>query len=268
MRRILLTAWLLLLCIPMQGQPFKVYRFSADNVPKIDGKGRDWSCVPADYIITEQAMKEDEGKHAKADPTTLRISVKVGWCDETQRLYFLYEAYDNHWRFSENSLQTDIFEVVIDGDRSGGPFIDRFHPTAPRDVWQAWFKFHGCHAQNYHIFTPPHDEDWCMYWGPQVWLKEPPYADYAYHYSFEEGGKGKLTLECYLTPFDHADERGAAYSRPTHLQAGNLIGLCWAVIDWDAHPTSKDGFWNLSDNHLMYGNADYLPAFKLMDFEQ
>ena len=182
-------------------------------------------------------------------------------------MYFLYEAYDNYWRFSENSLNTDIFEVVVDGDCAGGPFIDRFHPTAPKDVWQAWFKFHGCHAQNYHIFTPAHGNDWCMLWGPQVWLKQKPYADYAYQYSFEEGEPGKLTLEFYITPFDHADADGPELSCPTLLKEGNEIGLCWAVIDWDAHPTSKDGFWNLSDEHTMYGNASYLHKFKLMPIQ-
>ena len=40
-----------------------------------------------------------------------------------------------------------------------------------------------------------------------------------------------------------------------------------AVIDWDAHPTSKDGFWNLSDEHTMYGNASYLHKFKLMPIQ-
>ena len=197
----------------------------------------------------------------------MKVSVKVGWCAETQKLYFLYEAYDNYWRFSENSLNTDIFEVVVDGDCSGGPFIDHFDPTAAKDVWQAWFKFHGCHAQNYHIFTPAHGNDWCMLWGPQVWLKQKPYADYAYQYSFKEGEAGKLVLEFYITPFDHADADGPELSRPTLLKEGNEIGLCWAVIDWDAHPASKDGFWNLSDEHTMYGNASYLRKFKLMPIQ-
>ena len=204
---------------------------------------------------------------SQTDTTTLKVSVKVGWCAETQKLYFLYEAYDNYWRFSENSLNTDIFEVVVDGDCSGGPFIDRFHPTAPKDVWQAWFKFHGCHAQNYHIFTPAHGNDWCMLWGPQVWLKQKPYADYAYQYSFKEGEAGKLVLEFYITPFDHADADGPELSRPTLLKEGNEIGLCWAVIDSDAHPASKDGIWNLTDEHTMNGNASYLRKFKLMPIQ-
>ena len=162
MKRFYLTLLLCLSGLTASAQEFKIYQFAPDELPTIDGKGRDWRKVPDEYRITEQALKEDEGKHPAPNPETLRVSVKVGWCAETQRLYFLYEAYDDYWRFSENSLQTDIFEVVVDGDCSGGPFIDRFHPTAPKDIWQAWFKFHGCHAQNYHIFTPPHGEDWCM----------------------------------------------------------------------------------------------------------
>lgn len=98
------------LCLSAQAQEFKVYQFPADKVPAIDGNTHDWDCVPADYKITEAALKEDEGKHAQPDTTTLKVSVKVGWCAETQKLYFLYEAYDNYWRFSENSLNTDILK--------------------------------------------------------------------------------------------------------------------------------------------------------------
>lgn len=265
----LLLSLLLLSCLlSVRAQAYKVFQFPAAKVPVIDGDTRDWDIVPTSYALTQNTLKEDEGKHTAPDTTTLKVSVKVGWCATTQRLYFLYEAWDNYWRFTENSLNTDIFEVVIDGDCSGGPFIDRFHPTAPKDVWQAWFNFHGCHAQNYHIFTPGHKDDWCMLWGPQVWLKQKPYADHAYTYSFHEGETGHLVLECYLTPFDYAAANGAGFSRPTVLKEGNNIGLCWAIIDWDAKPNSKDGFWNLSDEHTMYGNADYLRKFKLMPIEK
>lgn len=247
-----------------QQKEYKVWQFQPDHLPTIDGNNADWEMVPASYAVTIDEMKEDEGKYSSPQKSTLDISVKVGWCAGLNRLYFLYEAYDDYWRFSESTLSTDIFEVVIDGDYSGGPFIDRFHPDANADVWQKWFNFHGCHAQNYHIFTPPHAEDWCMLWGPQVWLKEKPFADYAYNYAFKEGQSGRLTLEFYITPFDHADASGAAKSTPTILQENNIIGLCWAVIDYDADPMSKDGFWNLSEEHTMYGNASYLCPFRLM----
>ena len=254
--------------LPVGAQQYKVYQFAPGQEPTIDGQTDDWAAVGADYVLTEQAMKEDEGKHAQPDPATLAINVRVGWSAATQRLYFLYEATDDYWRFADNSLSTDIFEVVVDGDCSGGPFIDRFHPTAKGDVWQAWFNFHGCHAQNYHIFTPPHGDDWCMLWGPQVWLKQRPYADWAYDYHFSEGESGRLVLEFYITPYDHAAADGPELSQPTVLREGAEIGLCWAVIDWDARTDQKDGFWNLSDEHTMYGQADYLRRFTLMPVEK
>jgi len=247
-----------------QEKEYMIWQFPKDKIPVIDGDASDWECIPESYVITIDEMKEDEGKHHAPDKSTLDIRVKVGWCAGLNRLYFLYEAYDNYWRFSENTLSTDIFEVVVDGDGSEGPFIDKFHPDAKADVWQKWFNFHGCHAQNYHIFTPPHKEDWCMLWGPQVWLKEKPYADYAYNYSFKEGEAGWLRLEFYITPFDHADASGPEKSTPSILQENNYIGLGWAVIDYDANPRSKDGFWNLSDEHTMYGNASFLPKMRLM----
>ena len=40
------------------------------------------------------------------------------------RLYFLYEADDDYWDFSEPGLHNDTFEVVVDGDLSGGPLIE------------------------------------------------------------------------------------------------------------------------------------------------
>jgi len=51
--------------------------------------------------------------------------VKVGWVRGQNHLYFLYEAQDNYWDFARDDLHNDIFEVVIDGDRSGGPLIAR-----------------------------------------------------------------------------------------------------------------------------------------------
>jgi len=53
----------------------------------------------------------------------------------------------------------------VDGDLSGGPLIEKFHPA--RDILgsnDAFFSFQGVHAQNYHIFTPADGKDWCMAW--------------------------------------------------------------------------------------------------------
>lgn len=197
------------------------------------------------------------------------MRVKVGWVEGLSRLYFLYEAQDDYWDFARPGLRNDAFEVVVDGDLSGGPLIDRFRfndDLITRD--EAFFRMHGVHAQNYHIFTPARDKSWAMLWGPQQWLKELPYANAAYDYDFEPGESGKLILEFFITVFDHASPRGAEHSSQSVLEENQLIGLSWAIIDYDdVNSERSDGFWNLSREHTMFGQADQLVAFRLMPFE-
>jgi hypothetical protein len=216
------------------------------------------------------------------------VKVKVGWVKGLNRLYFLYEAYDNYWDFSRTDLHNDIFEVVVDGDLSGGPLIDIYH----RDVWtpdavgksrsvidtrisqgEAHWAMHGVHAQNYHIFTPPGDKDWAMVWGcQQPWIRELPYANAAYSYNFKPGESGRLTLEFYITPFDYASCDGPEHSVESRLTENKLIGMAWAVKDWDDvnAPASAEAhaFWNLSPSIYMYGDASRLVTFRLMPLEE
>ena len=78
MKRLYPYLFFLFLCLSAQAQEFKVYQFPADKVPAIDGNTHDWDCVPADYKITEAALKEDEGKHAQPATTTLKFIGKAG----------------------------------------------------------------------------------------------------------------------------------------------------------------------------------------------
>lgn len=247
---------------------FQVFQFPADRIPSIDGKTDDWKMVPDNYAVGMDQLWDDSKKHPAADPANLDVKVKVGWVKGMNRLYFLYEAYDNYWDFSLPDLHNDIFEVVVDGDRSGGPFIDRFHPNKELSLMDAYFSFHGVHAQNYHIFTPAEGKDWAMLWGPQSWLKDLPYANSASNYKFKSGEGGKYTLEFWITPFDFASAKGPAYSTESVLTEGKDIGLSWAVIDYDdVNAKAHNGFWNLSKEHTMYGNASYLLPFRLMPLE-
>lgn len=247
---------------------FKVFQFPANKIPTIDGNPDDWKMVPKSYVVGMDQLWDDSGKQPKADPKNLDVSVKVAWVKGLNRLYFLYEAYDNYWDFSLTGLHNDIFEITVDGDQSGGPFIDRFHPNkALTNTMEAYFSYHGVHAQNYHIFTPAEGKDWALAWGSQPWIKELPYSNAATNYNFKPGESGKLTLEFWITPFDYAgnDSERAVESI---LEENKNIGLCWAIIDYDDVNNEKNnGFWNLSKEHTMYGNANYSLPFKLMPLE-
>ncbi len=265
------------------GTTYKVFQFPADQIPRIDGDASDWAMVPESYVIGTDQLHDDLGHHAAPDPRTLDVRVRVGWVKGLNRLYFLYEAWDNYWDFSRPDLHNDIFEVVVDGDASGGPLIDKGHVESwtPEQVGQsaatpddrisvdeAHWAIHGVHAQNYHIFTPAVNKDWCMAWGAPTWVKELPWANSAQSFAFKPGESGKYVLEFWITPFDYAGPEGPQRAVESVLSENKIIGLSWAVLDSDdVNSRERDGFWNLSPKHTMYGHASELCAFRLMPVE-
>ncbi len=252
---------------------FKIFQFPSDRIPVIDGKGSDWAMVGNEYSIGMENLFDDRidsNRHLKANPQNLDVKVKVGWVNGMNRLYFLYEAYDDYWDFSLTDLHNDIFEVVVDGDLSGGPFIGPFHPNKSLNPMDAYFSFHGVHAQNYHIFTPAVGKEWALVWGSQPWIKDLPFANAAYNFNFKPGESGKLTLEFWITPFDYAGAEGPVRAVESLLTENKNIGLSWAIIDYDdvnKRDGLNNGFWNLSKERTMYGNANYLLPFRLMPLE-
>jgi hypothetical protein len=262
---------------------YPIFQFPADMIPRIDGNTMDWEMVPESYVIGTDQLWDDTGKHDSIDRSTLDVRVKVGWVKGMNRLYFLYEAYDDYWDFSLPGLHNDTYEVVVDGDLSGGPLIDHEHykvwtPEAvgeeraqpdPRiDIREEHWSVHGVHAQNYHIFTPAEGKDWTLAWGVQPWIKELPWANAACVYDFRPGDSGNLVLEFWITPFDYAGSEGPVRAVESVLKEDKIIGLAWAIIDYDdVDQKGNNGFWNLSPKHTMYGNASHLCAFRLMPLE-
>lgn len=262
---------------------FKVFQFPADKIPRIDGDASDWALVPDSYAIGTDQLVDATGHHAKPDLKDLDVRIRVGWVKGLNRLYFLYEASDDYWDFSQRGLHNDIFEVIVDGDSSGGPLADRAHkelwepslvgapasePDARIPDSEAHWAIHGVHAQNYHIFTPALDKDWCMAWGSATWVKELPWSNAACSHALKPGEAGRLVLEFWLTPFDYAGPEGPQRAAESVLREGKIVGLGLAAIDYD-NPDSreKDGFWILSRKPHLYGLASELCAFRLMPLE-
>lgn len=247
------------------GVEFKIFQFPANQIPRIDGKTDDWAIVPESYAIGMDQLSDTVGgrgtNHNRGD---LDVKVKVGWVKGLNQLYFLYEAWDDYWDFSRPDLHNDIFEVVVDGDLSGGPLIKHMHPHF-KTPGEAHTLFHGVHAQNYHIFTPALDKDWAMVWGCQPWIKDLPYANAAYNHQLTPGQSGKLILEFWITPFDYAPADGPGRAVVSRLVENQLIGLSWSILDYDDVKAERNkSFWNLSHKTTMYGNASDLCAFRLM----
>lgn len=261
-----------------EGRVFQIFQFTRDQMPRIDGKTDDWQMVPAAYTYgTDWLSDTEDGQGTDIDPQDLDVRVTVGWVKGMNRLYFLYEAYDDFWdfgRFSPDGYLNDIFEIVVDGDLSGGPLI--FNPMYKKEdlKWNSdtpaylenHFSFSGVHAQNYHIYTPPVNNAWVLVWGNQHWIAEFPQANYAYDYDFEPGQSGKLVLECWLTPYDYAPYEGPAQAIESRLEEGETIGLSWSILDFDG--AAREGHVNLSHDTRMVKDASYLCAFQLMPLEK
>ncbi|MFC1607025.1 PKD domain-containing protein [Candidatus Latescibacterota bacterium] len=244
---------------------FKIFQFTANMIPRIDGDTNDWDMVTDDYAYgTDQLSDTVKGNETNHDTSDLDVKVRVGWVKGLNRLYFLYEAYDDYWNMYYS--RGDIFEVVVDADLSGGQFITNEQLTTWEDNH---FGFKGVHAQNYHIFTPPGEgRDWAMVWGCQPWIGYLPYSNHAYSYNFKEGESGKLILEFWITPFDYAPYDGPERAVESKLVEDTIIGLSWSILDYDENKGGYEGFWNLSHKTRMDSNASCQVAFRLMPLEQ
>ena len=200
---------------------YKIFQFPRTAIPRIDGEFSDWNIVPESYVIGLSELYDTHGgRGAELDPEEFDLKVKVGWVDGENRLYFYLEAYDNSWDFTDPGLRQDIFELVVDADLSGGPFIKEDNGNRNKlPVSDLHFKGHGAHAQNYHIFTPvQHGKDWAMVWGSTPWIKDFPYANVAYDYDFGPGDSGVLRMEFWITPFDYAAVEGIGRSVVSQLR--------------------------------------------------
>ena len=243
---------------------FKIFQFPANMIPRIDGQTGDWAMVPESYAYgTDELSDTVMGNLTNYDRDDLDVNVRVGWVKGLNRLYFLYEAYDDYWNMYYR--RGDLFEVGIDADLSGGPFI--YNPQLEGE-WESHFAFKGVHAQNYHIFTPPGEgRDWVFVWGCQPWIGNLPYANHAYSYDFKEGESGRLVLEFWITPFDYAPYDGPERAVVSRLVENARIGLSWSVLDYDEDHKTYEGFWNLSHETRMDSNASNFCAFRLMPLE-
>lgn len=289
-------AWLIFLCIltgnilvtnaqstptyntARNGKIFQIFQFPRNQMPRIDGDKSDWELVPKNYTYGTDLLNDTEdGMGTDIDPKDLDVKVTIGWVKGLNRIYFLYEASDDFWdfeRFNPEGYMNDIFELVVDGDLSGGPFIQnslydpaqlKWQPQSPSYI-ENHFNFSGVHAQNYHIYTPPVNNAWVLVWGSQPWVSEFPYANRAYAYNFKHGESGTLILEGWITPYDYAPSEGPQRAVESELKENKVIGLSWSILDFDGG--EREGHINLSHNVKMVSNASYLCAFQLMPLEK
>ncbi len=244
----------------------KIYQFPSNMIPRIDGSTDDWDIMPDEYTYgTDMLLDVENDRNGKVDPDDLDVVVKIGWVKDMNRLYFLYEAYDNYWDFEDDGLHNDMFELMVDGDLSGGEFIYDEVEAENGNIRRIVKK--NSHAQNYHICTPAVGKSTAMVWNCPSWLNKMPYMNCVCSYDFKHGESGKLIMECWITPFDIISFDGPESSVESRLTENDIIGLSWLIADWDG-PGKRHALPSLSHTVLQVHNASYLRAFKLMPLDE
>lgn len=250
---------------PVGPRLYQCFQFPDNRLPVIDGDLSDWELVGGEYAQDTYGLIEYNRKIGRGyDLNDLDVRVRTGYSVSTNRIYVAVEYWDDFHNFDRlvttpnntNPGNDDIFELVVDADNSGGDFIDGLDP-----------RHMSTHTQNYHIYAHERDGEHVWVWGPQHWLGEAPYSQWASHYDQPHGTAGLSTLEFYVTPFNYAHSAGLKLSAPAQLAVGDTIGLDYSILDRDDDEPQVCKFWALADTILMYRNADFLPDFVLAPIE-
>ena len=246
---------------------YPVFQFPDGLEPSIDGELSDWTIVPERYWTgTAELMETVRGLGEQFDEQDLAVRTAVGWSDTQNRLYFAVAAYDDIHNVDRGTPPDgiwggDIWEIVVDADHSGGIY-NGFSNQQLEDRWRS------AQAQNYHVFLPPEQPDWTMWlWGKGQWVCRLPYAQVGWQYDGVPGGKGTVFQEVSLTPFDDLNWAGPDSSVVHELREGEILGISWSFLDFDASDKDYDGFWNLSHATRMDHTADLFPDFVLQPIE-
>jgi hypothetical protein len=90
---------------------------------------------------------------------------------------------------------------------------------------------------------------WVMVRGASNLDQELPYGNAAYSYNFKHGESGNLILEFWLTPFDYANCDGGPAASVESVLRDKLIGMAWAILDYDSNSGLQGVLEPLSKDH-------------------
>ena len=246
---------------------YQCFQFPDDRVPTMDGDLTDWEIVGDEYVQDIFQLLDfhfdDAELRRTYDPAGLDLRVRTGYNVSANRIYVAAEYYDdfhNMDRLTTAHRQVghdDIFELVVDADRSGREFV--------YDASRKWVQ--NTHAQNYHVYFHEREGNHLWAWGDQVWLEEEPYGKAANVFDGVHGSAGLCVLEFWVTPYNYAHPDGPQFSARAELAAGDTIGMTYAILDFDEVEKDRH-FWALADTIRMYCNADFASDFVLAPLEE
>ena len=219
-----------------------------------DGTVAEWWDILGEPALTITDF-EPAGDISSYDPSDLDFVMWLGWRQLTNHLYVAVTAtddqYDNEFgadvEHGDQEFAWDILAIAIDGDHSGGQWVDRGWLNRDRDY--SWWDSDGyktlfnVHVQEYVGMAQSHTtrnlvlEITHQFSEFSGWVTSPPYG---------EGGGGLFgenplvaVIEFYVTAFDRLDWESPDNSEVSQLFPGKIIGLRPVVVDRDGDITER-----------------------------
>lgn len=246
--RCLLLAGLLaaLLPDPARGhwgeRVFPVYELPTSALPDLhDGSLADWEEVLPSHSIDSREFVPSFAFDYVIDPASLSFRIWLAWNYASQRLYvaiesvddLYYNAYEGVGEIREYSA--DAFELLIDGDHSGGPFF----PNSPTGMYIGENELLTyVQAQRYSVVAQAPDGSslGLSHTKDDLWLHHPPYMDQG-GFVFD-GLPSIIGIELYLTPWNQLVIKDSRQSVTSRLDPGSIIGIDVFVFDMDGSKQS------------------------------
>ena len=188
------------------------------------------------------------------DPSDFDFVMWLGWRQLTNHLYVAVAATDDHYdnEFGaddvyggDQEFAWDVFALAIDGDHSGGRWVERGWSSDDDPWWDSeeYRTLWNVHVQEYIGMAQSHTGRYVeleithQFSEFSGWVTSPPYGD---------GGGGLFgenplvaVIEFYVTAFDRLDWESPDNSEVSQLFPGKIIGLRPLVVDRDGGNTER-----------------------------
>jgi len=245
-----------------------IYELPTADLPDLhDGTLADWEAVLPGASVTHDDFVawSDVGDGAPVDPGDLAYQVFLAWHGSSQRVYAAIERVDDVYvndyegGGSANVWRHDGFELMVDGDHSGGEYQGFMNSDLTSEELRL-----AAQSQAQHYSAVPEAADGHLLAlfelsGPhtaaeRMPLTLPPYADAG---GFVLAGSPSISgIEMYVTPFDALNVVNPGESRPSALYAEKIIGFHIAIPDFDTEPSKYHGFYTLSGEPATWRYAE------------
>ena len=110
-----------------EGQIFGAWQWPSDPLPNLDGDISEWNVLPAELwidIFQTEVAEGDIGR--EIDTANLNFRVAVGWNDELDRVYYVYDRFDDIWDRDAGGFgccgHDHSIEIFLDSDHSADRF--------------------------------------------------------------------------------------------------------------------------------------------------